>query len=174
MGDVDPPVLHEYTNALDALPSFVAMDALQTVCAVPEVVSVLAVRLPPTLSPRHLVWVEPQVGEAVPRLDGIERVVVIAARPLARILPERKVWGDAPLGMQVGGLWRLRRELRKSGWGISAEYRFHTLQSILYNTISQRHPQPAKADRWHFAARAAYITQRPTVATLSLWICDHV
>lgn len=158
---------HEYHNALDALPSFVAMDSVRWVCGSAELRPLLQARLSSnnetSIERKSVVWVEPQVGEGVP--EAGERLIVIASLPLMRLVPERRGWGDAPMGG-----WRVKKMLRRAGWGISAEYRFHTLTSILLNTLAGRMGQTARADRWRFAARLRYIGRPPLPGTLALTV----
>ncbi|MGB1249178.1 MAG: hypothetical protein ACPG8W_00985 [Candidatus Promineifilaceae bacterium] len=161
-------VPHEYVNALDALPSFVDMTQVGWVCKSAELHTLMATRFPNASQSRHLVWMEPQEGERPP--FACEKLVVIAALPLMRLIPERRGWRDAPVGA-----WRLRRLLRRHGWRISAEYRFHTCTSILLNMLAQQleqKGQPARADRWQFAGRLRYVSQFPIPSTLALMVCD--
>jgi hypothetical protein len=170
-------MLHEYINALDALPSFVDLRAVQLICQTQQLDPLVLHYFPSNIQqPNQTVWLEPQIGEPLPNLSDSQRLAIIMARPLARLLPERRGWTDAPLGFQWKGSVWLRRQMRGAGWRFSAEYRFHTLRSVVLNGMGhlcERFERPAQADRWQFAARQQYIAQPPAIATLSLLIYDH-
>ncbi len=166
---------YEYVNALDALPSFSPMMQLRWRCSVDELRSLLNERVPNVAQAPNLVWVEPQVGESLPIDPSLERLIVIASCPLMRLIPERREWQDAPLGMARGGLRRLNGELSQAGWQLEHAFRFHTLSSIGLNLLGQqmaRVGQPARADRWQMKARLHYVGKPPMPGSLGLLVFD--
>ena len=163
----------DYFNALDALPSFVEMDALGWVCSSAEFHPTLHSRIPTTTTPHFLLWVEPQIDEPLPVFNNIRRLIIITSQPLARVLPERKGWRDAPLGIRWLGQRQIKQKVQSAGWRVSAEHHFHTIRSIALNLLSQRVPQPARADQLQFAARQRYTTNAPAFATVVLTVYDR-
>ena len=166
----------EYQIALDVLPSFVSMSETGWICQVDAFYPELQNRLPHVPAPQYLVWIEPQMAEPLPSLNNIQRLILIASRPLARILPERKAWQDDSVGLRWRGTSRFQQPLRQEGWHAVATHHFHTLQSIILNRASEqltRIGQPARADRWQFAARQRYATSNRAIATASLFVYER-
>ena len=88
-------------------------------------------------------------------------LVVIASRPLARILPQKSWENHPPLGIQITGMRRLRQGLVQADFCIESCYGVHTLAAILWNQAGQwmgRCCRPDLEDRWQFAARLRYHT----------------
>jgi hypothetical protein len=116
--------------------------------------------------PGGALWVEPQRSDWFADLAALSRTLtsnatlaVIASQPLARMLPERRAWAGAPIGMRPGGISALRRALRRAGFQLSVQYGLHVPLAIgtsLLGQIAQRLGRPDIGDRLHFAARARY------------------
>jgi hypothetical protein len=86
-------------------------------------------------------------------------LVVVASRPLARILPERHSWRGHPLGLTPGGVGRLRRALTQAGLTLDAIYGFHAAPAVGFGLMSRLVAgwgRPDLGDRLHFAARLRY------------------
>jgi len=119
-------------------------------------------------------WVEPLADTWPAELATLTRQIkpdatlaVIASRPLARLIPERRSWQARALGTQLTGLRTLRRGLRRAGYHISAEYGIHSALSIGLSLLSQqleRRGRPDLGDRLHFAARLRYCATGPQTA----------
>jgi len=165
----------EYGQALDAAMALLAGEETPVLrCAVPALAAEAGQRLPawreagPTGA---ALWIEPlEVGwqaelEALSAgLNGGGKMVIVASRPLARLLPERREWPGEALGLQLGGLGRLRRALAEAGLALEAEYGLHTLSATILNLLGQmafRSGRPDLGDRLHFAGRLRYITSGP-------------
>jgi hypothetical protein len=124
--------------------------------------------------PTSILWVEPRADDwqtELATLAGTLRLgaplMVIASRPLARLLPERRAWGGQPLGMRPGGIGRLRRALTGVGLALEASYGIHSAAAIGLNILSRpagRLGRPDLADQLHFAARLRYCTAGPLAA----------
>jgi hypothetical protein len=115
------------------------------------------------VEPRREDWGEEMVRYALALPTGA-RLAVVASRPLARLLPERRGWRDDALGLAYGGAGHMARGLRGSGFRLEARYGVHTLASILLNALgrlAERRARPDLADRLSAAARLAYTTDGP-------------
>jgi len=162
----------EYGQALDAAMALLAGEETPVLrCAVPALAAEAGQRLPawreagPTGA---ALWIEPlEVGwqaelKALSAgLNGGGKMVIVASRPLARLLPQRREWPGEALGLQLGGLGRLRRALAEAGLALEAEYGLHTLSATFLNLLGQmasRWGRPDLGDRLHFAGRLRYIT----------------
>ena len=165
----------EYGQALDAAMALLVGEETPVLrCAVPALAAEAGQRLPawreagPTGA---VLWIEPlEAGwqaelEALSAgLNGGGTLVIVASRPLARLLPERREWPGEALGLQLGGLGRLRRALAEAGLALEAEYGLHTLSATILNLLGQcasRGGRPDLGDRLHFAGRLRYITSGP-------------
>lgn len=164
----------EYGYALDAVMPLLAGQGLPLVwCGVPALDAEVRQRLPILAEgkpARAALWVEPMLDSWQTDLDwliaGMETkgiLCVLASRPLARLLPERREWPGEPLGLQPSGLRRLRRALRDRGFAVE-EYGIHGLGAIVRNLLAglaSRWGWPDLGDRLGFAARLSYITSGP-------------
>ena len=127
-------------------------------------------------------WAEPlldqwrtDLADLAARLTVGAPLVVVAAQPLARILPECRRWPGTPLGIQPGGLRQLQRALTLAGFRIEERHGLHSLSAILLNQSGQllaRGGRPDWGDRLEFAARLRYCAAPPwtVFATVSLWL----
>jgi hypothetical protein len=158
----------DYKYALDAAMATLAnKSAPFVVCAVPQLAAEIRQRLPNWASgpASAALWVEPQHGtwraeiaQFAKNLAPGAPLVIIAARPLARLLPERKAWADRPLGLEFYGLGGLKRCLQ-ADFLLEAEYGIHSISAIGLSLIGQQmegRGHPAIGDRLHFASRLAY------------------
>ena len=115
---------------------------------------------------RALVWIEPSAKTWKSQLSALTAgskpgavLVVVASRPLAALLPERRGWPGDSLGPHPGGIARLLRALRASGFEILENHGIHPLRAIVLSRLSaccERVGRPDLGDRHHFAARRAY------------------
>lgn len=161
----------EYRYALDAvMPLLAKEENLLIRCDVSQLMSEITQRVP-ILSDQvsHAevaLWVEPlqlswrdELAVITDRLRHRSCLIIVASRPLARLLPERQAWQGQPLGIQVGGLSQLYSELQQMGWVVERQDGIHSLQSIVLNQLSRlmsRLGCLAWADRLEFAARLHY------------------
>jgi hypothetical protein len=134
-------------------------------CAEPALLGELRNRIPvwqETGSAQTGLWVEPQIDgwkEDIGTLGNCESVVLVASRPMARLIPEG--WKAASLGMRPGGTAKLIRSLHNSGFVVDSRYGVHTLASIGLNFLSRFanvFGRPDLADRLGFSARLHYCT----------------
>jgi hypothetical protein len=119
-------------------------------------------------------WLEPLADSWETDLEGLADalpqhglLVVIASLPLARTLPERRAFGVLPLGLQGGGMGRLRRGLAQSGFALEARYGMHSSMAIGLNLLGRalvRAGRPNLGDQLHYAARLHYCTTGPLAA----------
>lgn len=177
----------EYRYALDAVMPMLAGQGLPLVrCEPPALADEVRQRLPrwaEAAPARAALWVEPLASSWQTELDslsaGLEKksaLYVVASRPLARVLPERRAWPGKPLGLRVGGLYRLRRALRDRGFLVESEYGLHTPLAVGMNLLGGqfcRWGRPDLGDRFGFAARLRYCTSGPSApfSTVALWVC---
>jgi hypothetical protein len=162
----------EYRYALDAaLTCLPRTTEPLTICNVAALTDELRQRLPQTAETTPAaaaLWIEPltatwrmELASLTARLTPDAPLAVIASRPLARLIPERRAWPERSLGMRPGGVAELRRALVRAGYRIDAEYGIHSVMSIVLNGVSQRlerWDRPDLGDRLHFAARLRYCT----------------
>src|SRR6185369_1382386 len=105
----------EYRYALDAAMSFVGRRAAPIVrCELDLLEAEIRQRLPcwaDTPRAASALWAEPQADSWPAGLEALAgaiahggTLVVVASRPLARILPERRGWPGRPLGLLPGGV----------------------------------------------------------------------
>ncbi|MBV9790444.1 MAG: hypothetical protein JOZ51_19790 [Chloroflexi bacterium] len=167
----------DYRYALDAARTLFAPHATPLIrCNVAE--------LDPEVSQRFaqasasiaygVLWIEPlaaswrvELKDCADQLSTGSPLVVIASQPLARLVPERRTWGGAPLGMQLTGVNQLRRAMRDAGLSIESRHGIHSAASIALSQISHqaaRLGRPEIGDRLHFAARLRYRAQGPLAA----------
>lgn len=131
--------------------------------------------------PETALWVEPlqehwqsDLAEFRSMLPAGSPLVIVASRPLARLLAARRSWTGIPLGLRPGGLNLLRRHLRRENFNVEQQYAIHSLASIRLNALSRlaaRLGRPDLGDRLHYAARLHYCApngagQLSTVALL--------
>lgn len=111
-------------------------------------------------------WIEPLVPTWRSDLDVIADaltvdglLVVIASRPLARLLPERQGWRGDPIGLRPLGITQVMGALGAGGFRLIASYGVHSLPAIVRSLLGQvcdcaGHAE--RGDRWRVAARSAY------------------
>lgn len=166
----------DYRYALDGALALLGVASPVTRCDQPELAAELAQRLPlPGTSPAEhgALWVEPQrqswraaLGELAPGLAPGAGLAIVASQPLARILPERRGWAGAALGLSLGGIASLRAGLAAAGLRVEASYGAHSLLAIGLNSLGvrlARAGRPDLGDRLEFAARLRYGTRAGTV-----------
>lgn len=135
-------------------------------------------------------WIEPRVADWPATLARLTTsltprgtLAIVASRPLARLLPERRgevmiqspllgkranaeppgATVTAALGLTPGGIGRLRSALERSGHAVE-EYGIHAVAAIARNLLAQqveRRGRPELGDRLHFAARGCYCWRGP-------------
>lgn len=177
----------EYRYALDAAMPILATAAPQRViCHLPDLLQEVAWRLPDRVESGEgaaALWIEPpthgwqhelaQIASALPRGGCL---VVIASRPLARLLPERRIWPGDALGMRPGGIRRLRDALQTPGFHLREIYGIHTLWSMGLNRLALAWESrwPANAAHLHFGARLHYTVQgwASVLSTLALFVAQ--
>lgn len=176
----------DYRYPLDAaMPWLAGCPRVAVLCHIPELGGEVSQRIPAPAGPgpaSAALWIEPQVHGWQADLAGLaERLApgaplaIVASQPLARILPERRAWPDAPLGLQPGGLRRLGRALAAAGLPVEQRHGVHAVSAILTNQLGQRLAQwgrPELGDRLEFAARLRYRAAAPwdALATVGLWL----
>ncbi|MGD8793444.1 MAG: hypothetical protein PVF47_12910, partial [Anaerolineae bacterium] len=120
----------DYRQALDAaMPWLASADRPLLRCHLPSLEAEACQRLPrwSAAGPVGAVlWVEPWAGDwpadltdLDAALEGDGPLIVVASRPLARLLPQCR-----PLGLQPGRLDPLRHALVRRGFRLEAEYGF--------------------------------------------------
>ena len=119
-------------------------------------------------------WVEPLVDTWPTDLATLDDALIagapltiVASLPLARVLPERRSWHEHPLGLQPGGIDRLRRGLVRCGFALDAMYGIHSMIAVglsLLSRLAARSGRPDLGDRLHFAARLRYCVAGPLAA----------
>lgn len=173
----------DYRYALDAAMTWLGVqERVAIICNARALDGEINQRLAAAASPASAaLWVEPLIAswtadlnELTGRVAGGAPLVIVASLPLARIIPERRSWLDAPLGMQAGGLRHLRQALAADGWRAEDRYGIHSLRSMICNQVGQRLAaigRPDLADRLEFYARQHYRTSPPWTswATVCLW-----
>ncbi|HEX5415937.1 MAG TPA: hypothetical protein VFZ25_09750 [Chloroflexota bacterium] len=115
---------------------------------------------------RAVLWIEPTVDSWQTELATIAAevpaggtLVVVASRPLARLLPERRGWRGDPLGSRPRGIATLYRGLRDAGFVVAESHGVHSLKAIGLSALGarcERLGRPELGDRLRFAARRAY------------------
>ena len=173
----------DYRYALDAAIAIFGGTAQTLIqCSVPALSAEINQRFPDyeATTSRQCLWVEPLVADWQTKLAHINtateqgtKLIIIASQPLARLLPERRTWPGAPLGMRWNGLSQLHQALKQQRFQPQQRYGIHTVTSIIYHTLSrqwERFGRPDVADRVHYAARLHYCTQSPLrrLATVGL------
>jgi len=170
----------EYRYALDAvMPSLTGKGTPVVCCRVPALAAEVRQRLirgTEEAQAHVALWLEPladdwqtELGALAAAMAGDGLLLVIASRPLARLLPERRDWPGGALGLRPGGIGRLRRALGQRGFAVEVEYGVHTLSAIGLNLLGQqaaRWGRPDLGDRLGFAGRLRYCTAGP-MASLS-------
>jgi hypothetical protein len=176
----------DYGVALDAvMPLLTGQGPPLVRCDVPILAAEVRQRLPrwAEAGPAHAaLWVEPMnsnwqavLESMIMSLEPEADLLVVASRPAARLLPERRGWSAEPLGIQLGGLRRLRRALRGHGFIVEGKYGLHTVAAVVLNLLggqATRLGRPDLGDRLGFAARLRYATTGPMagVSTVALWV----
>jgi hypothetical protein len=176
----------DYRYALDAAMAVLAhAEAPLVVCDAAELVGEVHQRVPHRAKIRPAsaaLWVEPLAdtwqAELITLTDSLTSaatLAIVASRPLARILPERRAWGVQPLGLQLGGLGGLRRALSPAGFTLVESHGIHSVYAIGLNLLSRWMEHRGRADlgdRLHAAARLRYCTagRLATLSTVALLI----
>lgn len=164
----------EYRYALDAAMALLPQQPAPLArCSSAALRDEMEQRLPARVSgpaPAAL-WVEPpaetwraDLYELAGNLLSEGMLVIIASRPPALMLPERRGWRSWPLGVRPGGLMMLRRALRQTGFSLHQEYGIHTINAIILNQLGQqaaRNDRLDLGDRLEFAARLRYRSSGP-------------
>jgi hypothetical protein len=179
-------VLREYGQALDiAMAVLSGRETPLVHCGVPALLAEARQRLPglTDVGPASgVLWLEPMALNWLEELRTLRAglreggtVVVVASRPLARLLPERPEWIAGALGPQAGGLARLRRAMVRMGLTAEREVGLHALPAVALNQLGQwtsHAGRPDLGDRLHFAGRLRYIASGPLArfSTLALLI----
>jgi hypothetical protein len=163
----------DYRYALDAAMSLVGAELTPAVlCQVPELAAEIGQRLPAQRADIRAagaaLWIEPLAGSWQADLALLAQalphravLVIVASRPLARLVPERRAWGAQPLGLRLGGIAQLQRELRRAGFALAANYGLHSGLAIVLSRLGQqieRLGRPDLGDRLQFEARLRYCT----------------
>lgn len=179
------PTPLDYRYGLDAAMAVLSHKGPPLVrCGVAELQLEVAQRIPTTseAGAEAALWVEPlhenwraDLARLADNLTGGAVLVVLASRPLARLVPERRHWQGIPLGMQVGGIARLCAALRRASLRIEQQYGIHAAQAIGLSMAGQfmaRRGRPDLGDRLQFAARLRYCTSGPLagLSTVALLI----
>ncbi|HEY3230039.1 MAG TPA: hypothetical protein VGJ87_12525 [Roseiflexaceae bacterium] len=176
----------DYRYALDsAMPLLAGKTPPILQCNLPELEREVRQRIPDWAGAsvvRAGLWIEPLVDTWQAELQALAStlpagapLVVVASRPLARLLPERRSWGGQPLGFRPGGIGRLRRGLRGAGLVLEACYGIHSAVAIGLNALSWQMAhlgRPDLGDRIYFAARLRYCAEGPfaMLSTVALLI----
>ena len=168
----------DYRYALDASMAVLGGKAAPTVlCNAPELACEVRQRIPSWGGVERAgaaLWVEPlvdtwraELATLRSALPGDAPLAVIASRPLARLLPERHMWGGRPLGLQPSGIGYLRGALLRAGFRLETVYGIHSALAIWLSLLgrqAERWGYPNVGDRLHFAARLRYCTSGPLAA----------
>ncbi|HLO13264.1 MAG TPA: hypothetical protein VK206_00430 [Anaerolineales bacterium] len=174
----------EYRYALDAAMSVLGCETAPAIlCHVPELEYEVCQRLNGSSEWKSAtagLWIEPLGSTWISELERIAhglicnaQLVILASRPMANLLSERKSWTAEPLGTHPGGLPKLYRALSRSGFILEKSYGIHSILAISLNLMSRaaaRCGRPDLGDRLQFAARLRYCTLGPlaTLSTLAL------
>lgn len=177
-----PPL--DYRYALDAvMPAYARASGASVLCNIPELSAELdyrGIRVGSAGSATTALWIEPLIDSWSAELDSLAaqlaaggRLYVIASRPLAAVLPERRGWHGQPLGVRPGGLRRLQSSVRGRGFRITACYGIHGPASIGLNClawVASAAGRPDVGDRLQFAGRLRYCTRglRSALSAVSL------
>jgi hypothetical protein len=160
----------EYRLGLDAASVWLARHSpVLLICEQPALRLECLQRLP--VSHDHpgpgVLWLEPQRQTWRSVLTGLDarlasgaHLALLLSLPLARRLPECRIWDGNPLGQQPGGLQSLLHALHQHGLIIEVAQALHTRRSILTNAsarLARTLGLHALADRLEFAARRHYI-----------------
>jgi hypothetical protein len=168
----------DYRYALDAARTLFEPQAAPLIrCNVPELADEAAQRFPRqpnTEIADGAVWIEPLATTWAAELTSVALqlpvgaiLAVIVSQPLARIVPERRMWSAQSLGMRLVGRYKLWWALRQAGFTLDATYGFHSVASIVLGQLSLqavRWDRPDLGDRLHFLARLRYCVRGPTTA----------
>lgn len=163
--------LLDYRYALDGvMPLLCSAAHGKVICDVPGLVREVNSRKPDWSEgePSIALWIEPLTGNWRSNLQMLadtmtadSRLIIIASRPLARLLPEQRRNPSHSLGRTAGGIPRLRRALRGAGFRITETHGIHTVVAValsLGGTLISRCGRPDVGDRLLFASRLHYTT----------------
>jgi len=178
----------DYRYALDAAMSVLGgKRAPLVICNAAEIAGEVRQRIPsapnPALpdagrgfEPLSSSW-QQELATIAQKLPPGAPLVIIASRPLARWLPERRGWARQALGLRAGGVGQLRRALPKVGLRPRALFGVHSGLSVVLGGaggLAQRFGHPELGDRLHFAARLNYCVADPfsALATVALFFAQ--
>jgi hypothetical protein len=165
----------DYRYALDASMSALARAQKPAVlCNVAELAGEVRQRIPywsDGNSADAALWVEPLADTWQADLAALSQMLptcgvlaIVSARPLARLLPERRHWNGQPLGIAPRGLGQLRRALVEAGFALESGYGFHSVFAIGLSLLGQqceRWGRPDLGDHLHYSARLYYCVGGP-------------
>lgn len=165
----------DYRCALDAaMPLLAEVRAPAVVCNVPQLLPEVRQRIPCWASgstAEAALWVEPLVDTWRADLANLANgltvggtLVVVASRPIARVLPERRAWSGRPLGLHLSGIRCLRQALAQAGFLVEESHGFHSSVAIALGVLSRFVEcvgRPDLGDRLHFASRLHYRVAGP-------------
>jgi hypothetical protein len=186
------PMVHlaplDYRYALDAAMSVLgSKHAPLVICNAAEIAGEVRQRIlsaPNPVLPDAGLWVEPlsstwqqELATLAQKLPPGAPLVIIASRPIARWLPERRGWSRHGLGLRAGGVGQIRRALPKVGLRPRAIFGVHSGLSVVLSGaggLVQRLGRPELGDRLHFAARLNYCVADPfsALATVALFFAQ--
>lgn len=180
----------EYRYALDAaMPVVAGRNSPMVLCNVPQLESEVRQRLSHISEPQLAMaglWIEPLRGSWMNDLEKIQHtlncnspLIILASRPLANLLPERKSWTGRPLGTHLRGLSNLSQALLESGFVLESNYGVHSIWAIALSLVSRTVDlcgRPDLGDRLQFAARLHYCIRGPLagLSTLALIFARRV
>lgn len=180
----------EYRYALDAaMPGLAANQLPFIICNSPFLKGELQQRLDGTTTSEITkagLWLEPLVETWESELQTFKKtlpkdstLIIVASRPLARILPEIKSRSEKALGIQPTGIYRLSKTLLSEGFEVKVTYGIHSITSIGINFVSQqamRIHQYALSDRLLFKSKLLYCTTSPlsSISTVALIFAKKV
>ena len=180
----------EYRYALDAaMPVVARRNSLMVLCNVPQLESEVRQRLSHVSEPQLAtagLWIEPlreswmnDLKKFQHTLDRSSPLIILASRPLANLLPERRSWTAKPLGTHLIGLSNLSQALLESGFALESKYGVHSILAIVHSLVSRTADlcgRPDLGDRLQFAARLHYCIRGPLagLSTLALIFARRV
>ncbi|MFN8500899.1 hypothetical protein [Kouleothrix sp.] len=173
-----PPL--DYRYALDAALATVGAAPL-AICRADELRDAVEQRVARGEAGPGGLWIEPDARGWHEDLAAFARALapgaplaIVMSLPLARLLPERRGWGGAPLGLRGAGAGQLIDALAPAGFTLRARHGVHSLASIVLQALSRRAGQPDLADRLYFAARLRYRAEGRSagLAAVALLIAD--
>lgn len=162
--------LPRYRYALDAAMSALPCKMNLIVrCHLPELDGEIRQRIPnqgESGESSGALWIEPLADGWQAELDLLAKelpcsapLVLIASRPLARVLPGRPIWTRQPIGFHPTGIRQLQRALNRGSFTLQGTYGIHSISAMgldLISRIMEWRGRTDLGDRLHFAARLRY------------------